>query len=152
MTKNNIMNFKFLPYPYYPLNAHISYFRRYIEHSSSEEGIDMYRVKNWLRAGLFRLSVIEANLYFHEDYLVTVYCHLNYSNRNLQWVKTMLEALLNKPPNPITDGDSAGIYWKSGNEILALVLDKDSLKMYLYYSLLKYSVISDKTDSNINTS
>lgn len=131
------MNFDFIPYQ---LNADISDFKTNVEYISSDNGVDLYRAKDGFIKALLGFPVSSANLYFFEGNLITVYCHLENINDGFERLKGKIESLLNKTGVPFSDEDNLGFSWKSEYRVLAIVMVRNSNKMYLYYSILKYSV------------
>lgn len=131
------MNFDFLPYQ---LNADISDFKNNVEYISSDNGVDLYKAKDGFIKALLGFPVTTVNLYFFEGNLITVYCHLENTEGIFEILKGKIEALLNMTGSPFSDNDNSGFLWKSEFLVLAIVMGKDSHKMYLYYSVLRYSV------------
>ncbi len=131
------MNFDFLPYQ---LNADISDFKDNVEYISSDNGVDLYRAKDGFINQILGFRVTMANLYFFEGSLITVYCHLENSEGSFERLKGKIEGILNKAATPFSDNDNSGFSWDSEYLVLAIVMVRDSDKMYLYYSMLKYSV------------
>ncbi len=131
------MNFEFLPYKLY---ADISDFKDNMEYISSDNGIDLYRARDGFTKALMGFQVKTVNLYFFEGTLITVYCHLDNTEVILERLKRKIEVLLNMTGSPFSDNDNSGFLWKSEFLVLAIVMGKDSHKMYLYYSMLRYSV------------
>lgn len=131
------MNFDFLPYQ---LNADISDFKDIMEYISSENGVDLYRARDGFIKPLLNFPVTTVNLYFFEGTLITVYYHLENNESILETQKGGIEVLLNMIGSPFSVNDNSGFLWKSEFLVLAIVMGKDSHKMYLYYSLLSYSV------------
>lgn len=131
------MNFDFLPYQ---LNADISDFKTNVGYIGSDNGVDLYRAKDEFITPLLGFPVTMANLYFFQGSLITVYCHLVNTEGILERLKREIEVLLNMTGSPFSDNDNSGFLWKSEFLVLAIVMGKDSHKMYLYYSMLMYSV------------
>lgn len=132
------MNFDFIPYQ---LNADISDFKGNIQYISSDNGVDLYRAKDGFMKPLLGFPVTMANLYFFEGSLITVYYHLENTEGSFEKLKEKIEGILNMTGIPFSDNDNSGFFWKSEFLVLAIVMGKDSHKMYLYYSVLRYSVI-----------
>lgn len=131
------MNFDFIPYQ---LNADISSFKNNIQYISSDNGVDLYKAKDGFIKPLLGFPVTMANLYFFEGSLITVYCHLKNTGGSYERLKGKIEGLLIKTGVPFSDDENSGFIWKSEYLVLAIVMGKDSNKMYLYYSMPRYSV------------
>lgn len=131
------MNFDFIPYQ---LNADISDFKDNVEYISSDNGVDLYRSKDGLIKHILGFPVTMANLYFFEGSLITVYCHLENIDDGFERLKGKIESLLNKTGFPFSYEDNLGFSWKSEYRVLAIVMVRNCNKMYLYYSILRYSV------------
>ncbi|MEI2755801.1 MAG: hypothetical protein V9F46_05010 [Chitinophagaceae bacterium] len=131
------MNFDFLPYQ---LNADISDFKGNVEYISSDNGVDLYKAKDGFIKALLGFPVTMVNLYFFEGSLITVYCHLENSEGSFERLKEKIEGILNITRTPFWDNGNSGFFWKSEYLVLAIVISKASNKMYLYYSMLRYSV------------
>jgi hypothetical protein len=131
------MNFDFIPYQ---LNADISDFKGNIQYISSDNGIDLYRAKDGFVKSILDFPVTIVNLYFFEGSLITVYCHLENIEGRFERLKGKIECLLDKTGFPFSDDENSGFIWKSEYLVLSIVMGRDSNKMYLYYSMLRYSV------------
>lgn len=131
------MNFNFMPLK---LNTDIAYFKDTIDYFGSDNGIDLYKVKNSLKVPLMGLGVTDVNLYFFEANLITVYIHLVSKSMDLGHVRQTLENRIKEQGKALKIDSTVVIGWESTNEFLGLVHDKTGKRVYLYYTLKEFSI------------
>ena len=132
------MNFEFIPFR---LNADLADYKELIDYISSENGIDIYKARDKLPSLISGITVRNANLYFNDGSLITVYLYLIQRHNNILLVLSDIENFIQKKGYHF-DIKQKQIYgWANEGEFLALIFDEEKKSLYMYYSLETYSCL-----------
>ena len=133
------MNFGFLPYS---LNADLSHFQGQIQYISSENGVDLYKVREELKKPILGIPVIDINFYFFEGSLITVYSHLGEFVCHLDKVIETIEKVILEYSKILKTHSSHVYYWQNKTQFLGLMVQRKSKSLLIYHSLELYNIFN----------
>lgn len=131
------MNFDFIPFQ---LNSDIASFKGQIDFISSNNGVELYKVRMSCIEPILGFKVSKVNLYFFEGNLVTVYIRLLGNIESIQKIIAVLNTTILKTGKTIETTSDRVHYWQGRSQFLGL-LNKEGMKYFLiYHTLNEYNI------------
>ncbi len=133
------MNLEFIPFK---LNADLADYKDSIEYISSDNGIDIYKARDKVPLLITGITVRNANLYFNDGSLITLYLYLVQTSNNLHHVLSDIENFIQKKGYHFQYTEQKQVYgWANEGVFLALILFEETHTLCLYYSLEEFSCL-----------
>lgn len=131
------MSFNFIPFK---LNDDLSQYKDQIKYISSDNGVELYKVRNGLKIEILGILVSDVNLYFFEGNLITIYIHLNESPDHIERVKEIFEKEIKTKERALKIESGLLYCWTSENSFLGLLSSSGESKMKVYVSIDVFNI------------